>query len=967
MRTDPLSNVRRRLVQVPSEQVEKLLRRIGVQLEFARTFSEVEGREEWIALVESASKQLAGFNGSEGELQALVLQIEKDLAPIGEAAKKHTIHCVGHGHIDMNWMWSWPETVATTHDTFASVLSLMRQYPEFTYSQSQTSVYALVEKYYPEMFEEIRQRVREGRWEITAVHWVEGDKNLSSGESLCRHMLLTRAYFADRFGLKPEDVPIDWEPDTFGHANTIPSFLSQGAARFYYSCRQGGGMDLPFVGEPRPALYHWQAPDGSRVLVNRELSWYNSYVNIGDNIAEPMCRFYRENRLHHWLNVYGIGNHGGGPTRKEIDYYLEIQSWPIYPKLAFSTSKRYFEAVEQEIREAGIELPVLQGELNFELTGCFTSQSLIKQANRFGENYCVEAETLAAIARASAGYKAPAGLLTDAWIKVLFNQFHDILPGSGVRETREHAMGQFQEVGAITGSVKRSATGALASQVDTAGMIPATPLGDVERELASQDRANTPFVSGAGIGARLTGYSQTCGGGRRFKPYVVYNPCAWTRTDRVTVALYDTGFDPGKIVALDSDGVAHPTFLAQRGKDWDHEKITLSFYAKDVPGLGYRTYLFCEGFPDVPGPVGHALGYDRLATPALDLGLDRYLPGVVGLRDKRTGRHVGRVLGAIEYAVEQPRGMTAWVLGGIVGAPERCRASWMDLGGVSYNAGTGVPSGEGLCFRADHQIPVVADSSSVRLTTWVHSAFPRIDFCADLDWREIGTASRGIPSLMVAFDTGFDEPRAIYETPFGWIERDLRGGEEVASLNYVHLWDDRAGAGLTFVQDCKYGHSLDGSIYRMRLIRSSFDPDHAPEVNQQRVRYAVHVHDQRPSHADLARLGLEWNHPLMVVPANIQQGTAPRVKANATVLTPEAVLHSLKDAHDGNGLTLRLASYATTEIEAQIELSPELLKGRSKAQVVDLMERPTEGAASIEGSIVSAKIAPRSFVTIKLS
>src|SRR5579862_298178 len=501
------SQILRALRDQPGEEAARWLRRAELQIQFARAFTAAlqsrtdvergDGAEaaDWNAAIDRAEAILAGYDPAYGVagLADAVRAAESRMAAIGAAAKEFRIHCVGHGHIDMNWMWSWPETVATTHDTFASVLNLMEQYPDFTYSQSQASVYALTERYFPDLFDQIRARVREGRWEVTAAHWVEGDKNLASGESICRHLLYARDYVRRKFGLSPEEVPVDWEPDTFGHAVTVPSILAQGGLRYYYSCRTGGGFDHARTGDARPRLFYWQAPDGSRVLVNRESTWYNSYVNIGDNIALPAVDFIRETGMHEWLNVYGIGNHGGGPTRAEFEFYRSMKQWPIYPQVLFSTATRYFHAIESEIAASNRALPVLDHELNFEFTGCYTSQSAIKRGNRFGENYLEEAETLAALAARLAGQPYPAALLREGWIQVLFNQFHDILPGSGVRETREHAQALFQEVGAITGAIKRNASTALAARIDTLSLLPDTSDGREERELAGQNRVNTPF------------------------------------------------------------------------------------------------------------------------------------------------------------------------------------------------------------------------------------------------------------------------------------------------------------------------------------------------------------------------------------------------------------------------------------------------------------------------------------------
>lgn len=975
----------RALRDKPGAEAARWLRRAEIQLQFARAFSALPAFRDrnWNKVIDRAQTRLDQFDpaaGLSGLIEAVQV-MESDLQEIGQAARVYRIHCVGHGHIDMNWMWSWAETVSTTHDTFASVLSLMEQYPDLTYSQSQASVYALTERHFPHLFEQIRQRVREGRWEVTAAHWVEGDKNYASAEALCRHLLYTRAYFQEKFGLSPEDEPIDWEPDQFGHANTIPDILAQGGIRYYYACRTGGGFDHPLIGAPRPPLFWWQGPGGSRILVNRESTWYNSYVNIGDNIALPMVAFVEQTGLHHWLNVYGIGNHGGGPTRTEIDFLQELQSYPIYPQVVFSTCKRYFHAVEQELAEdPSLSLPVLDHELNFEFTGCYTSQSLIKQANRFGENYMTEAETLAALAAKLAGVPYPKERLREGWINVLFNQFHDILPGSGVRETREYALALFQETGAIAGSIKRTAGGALAGQVDTLTMLPDTPEAAEERALAEQGGANTPFVAGAGIGAGLSGYSVASGGGRRFLPFVIYNPCAWTRSEFVTLTLYDTDLDPARIVALDESGAAHPTLFLGRGNDWGHDKIVVALPVRDIPPLGYRAYLLCEGRPDVSLPTVRIHPGDAFETPYFTFTADRYRGGVRRLTDRRTGAQIGGFdclpFGQWEYVTERPRGMTAWVIGGEPDAPIPLSAQYCHVHGAARNQGTAVPFGESVAYRIESLLEVPGTSSTVRLQTVVHGLEPRIDVTAEIDWREIGDPKRGIPGLSVRFPLSpvVECAPVRYETPFGSVERILFNNEEVPTLRYAHLSGKLAtgdGAvtpfGFTLLQDCKYGHAMQGSDLRLRMIRSSFDPDHAPEVVRETVRYSLYLHDAPADPATLTRLGAAWNHPLLAIPTNLQSGPAAQSQGFVRVETPNVVLSAFKQAESGKGLILRLVELNGQDTEAAVTLAPALAAGLSLAVQTDLMERPIDGQASFVGNSLRVPIRAHSFVTVRLS
>ncbi len=981
MNLDTKNNLIRTLQNEPSEAVAYWLRRAETQIQFANALLRVLPPEQtggWAAQVSNAVHILETFDpqGGVSGLSAAVQQAEQAMLGIGETAKQYTIYCVGHGHIDMNWMWSWPETVSATHDTFASVLSLMAQYPELTYSQSQASVYAITERYYPEMFEEIKQRVAEGRWEVTAVHWVEGDKNLSSAESLCRHLLYTRRYFQEKFGLSEADVPIDWEPDTFGHANTIPTILAQAGVRFYYSCRTGGGFEHPRIGQPRPRLFYWQAPDGSRVLVNREGTWYNSYVNIGDNIALPMTDFVKETGLHHWLNVYGIGNHGGGPTRTEIEYYRSLQAYPVYPKIVFGTSKQYYLAVEQEIAEASIQLPVLDHELNFEFPGCYTSESAIKRGNRFGENYLVEAETLALLSNRLTGQNYPVEQLREGWLNVLFNQFHDILPGSGVRETREHAQALFQEVGAITGSIKRNAGKAITSCLNTLALLPDNHAGRAERHLAEQGGANTPFVAGAGIGAGLTGYSQSNGGGKRFLPFTIYNPCAWVRSERVQVALYDTDFSLGSIVALDEQGNAHPTLLLGTGNDWGHKRIDVAFDAKDIPALGYRTYLICEGEAQLPAQTVRLDNNEWIETPHLRFRVDRYGSGLIELIDKRTGAKIveNGALGSWEFVTERPRGMTAWVIGGEIDAATPLQCVGFHVVGAARNQGTNVPLGhEVIGYRIDSVLEVPGTRSRVKLSLMIHALEPRIDYTAEVEWYEIGVPGKSIPGLSVRFPLALSNLTTRYETPFGSVTRDCYQGEEVPTLRYAHVSGtaktvngNDTYAGVTLVQDSKYGHAMEGSDLRLRIVRSSYDPDFAPEVAQSTLRYSLIIHNEPATPADLTRLGASLNHPLLLIPATLQEGELDPIKSFVQVQNSNVVLSALKRTEGGNGLVLRLAELNGTATSAVVTLAPELTKSVTTATLLNPAESPISGEVSWKEGVLTVAIPAYNFVTVCL-
>ena len=195
---------------------------------------------------------------------------ERILSPMAKEAKSYTLLFMAHAHIDMNWMWGMQETAVVATDTMRTMLDLMNEFPDFTFSQSQASVYRIVAETSPDMLEEIKSRVKEGRWEITASHWTEADKNLPDGESLTRQILCAKKYLGELFGLPQDYFCIDFEPDTFGYSANVPEILSDAGVKylFHFRAKQEGKY-----------LYNFVAPSGKRVLALRSFSGYSNRVD----------------------------------------------------------------------------------------------------------------------------------------------------------------------------------------------------------------------------------------------------------------------------------------------------------------------------------------------------------------------------------------------------------------------------------------------------------------------------------------------------------------------------------------------------------------------------------------------------------------------------------------------------------------------------------------------------------------
>ena len=183
--------------------------------------------------------------------------------PMQADCKKYRLLMVGHAHIDMNWMWRYDETVSITLDTFRTVLNLMKEFPDFTFAQSQASTYRIIEEFEPSMLDEIRARIASGQWEVAASTWVEADRNMPSAESVARHFLYTKRYLPKLLGINPESQNLDYEPDTFGHHANVPDLLRQAGVKYYYHCR----------GEDSQTLYRWRSESGAEILVYLEPDW----------------------------------------------------------------------------------------------------------------------------------------------------------------------------------------------------------------------------------------------------------------------------------------------------------------------------------------------------------------------------------------------------------------------------------------------------------------------------------------------------------------------------------------------------------------------------------------------------------------------------------------------------------------------------------------------------------------------
>lgn len=340
--------------------------------------------------------------------------------------KDKTLYMIGNSHIDPVWMWQWQEGYQEIKATFRSVLDRMKEYEDFIFTGSSAAYYAWVEENDPAMFEEIRARIREGRWVLDGGWWVQPDCNAPGGESFVRQALYGQRYFQEKFGCMAKT---GYNVDSFGHNGMLPQLLKKSGMDHYVFMRPGRhekGLESE--------MFTWQSADGSQVTAFRIPFEYCTWPDeIRDHVKR--CAGEIKDGGGSMMCFYGVGNHGGGPTKKNIDSIHAMQTEEALLELVMASPDTFFD----EVKKSGRRLPTVNGELFHHSSGCYSAHSEVKRLNRLAENRLEAAEKLSVMAKTLAGGTYPGAAYTAAWKQVLFNQFHDIMAGTSIEAAYDDA------------------------------------------------------------------------------------------------------------------------------------------------------------------------------------------------------------------------------------------------------------------------------------------------------------------------------------------------------------------------------------------------------------------------------------------------------------------------------------------------------------------------------------------------
>ncbi len=475
-----------------------------------------------------------------GDCLASVAAARQMLAPVlasPATPSAHQVAAVGHAHIDTAWLWPLRETVRKCARTFSTALRLMDEYPEYRFACSQAQHYAWMKEHYPSLYARIKEKVAAGAWQVVGSMWVEADTNVASGEALARQLLYGKRFFAEELGVETEDV---WLPDVFGYSGNLPQLMRRAGVRWFLTQKLSWNQ---YNSMPHHSFV-WEGVDGSRVFAHLPpADTYNGQMSL-EELTRSVDNFKDHDRATRSLYPFGNGDGGGGPTAEMLEAARRLADLEGAPRVRQVGPASFFAEAEAEMDDP----PVWVGELYFEKhRGTYTTQAAVKAGNRRGELALGEAELWASMAPAP----YPAERLEQAWKRLLVNQFHDIIPGSGIHWVYRDAAADHAEVAAEAEAISENSLSTLLPELPTHGL--------------------------------------SC-------PLVVLNPLSHHRLGLAPLPLGCTGS-----AVVGPDGPSSPVQVCADG--------TAAFCAR-VPSCGYTVYDLVEDGP-VPVPPDPELAVSR--------------------------------------------------------------------------------------------------------------------------------------------------------------------------------------------------------------------------------------------------------------------------------------------------------------------------------------------------------------------
>ena len=875
----------------------------------------------------------AKFDASLRKAQATL----SELAPVMADAK---VDLAANAHIDAAWLWPASETIDVVKRTFSTAIQLMNEYPDYTFTQSAAQYSEWMADKYPDLNKQIAERVKEGRWEIVGGMWVEPDLNLPGGESLVRQLLVGQREFKSLYGVTAR---IGWNPDSFGYNWQLPQIYKRSGMDYFVTQKMhwNDTNQLPF------RLFWWQSPDGSKVLTYfpTDYAWTNvNPTRLSADFAESAAR---NPGLTEHLDLYGVGDHGGGPTRDMLDqatHWIDLQTSGkvAIPTTRFHTAQQYFDNVRPKLNASSpvwnydklatgwnapqpeaagkIGIPTWNDELYFEYhRGIFTSQAKHKANMRRSEDATLDTEKMASLAWLY-GRPYPTKEITDSWKKITFNQFHDLAAGSGIAVIYRDAQKDYDGVLRSDDLIDAASMKTMNSHIDTSR-------GEV--------------------------------------PVIINNPLPWARTDTVEVEVQlPNGTSPQSFHDANGKSVSFEVLNPGPSTGSYRVRLRLDNLAAGVPALGY-TLLYASSKSDA----------DKSHVPRFEVGNEQnsFILENTHIRlrvDKSTG-----CLTLLQGGGKPNATMAEYF------APNSCGNQLQAFADNpknydAWNVDPGTLDKAPTIIDKVDSVKVIADGPlrrTVRIErTWKSSHFTQdisLDAGADtvivdntIDWHESHVL------LKAAFPLAASSGKATFEIPYGSIQRPTtrdnsfsKAQFEVPALRWADLGDGKQG--VSILNDSKYGYDALGNTLRLTLLRSPTWPDPDADRGVQHFRYAIYPHAGPWQKAETVHRAYELNQPLVATQTFAHTGSLPPTHSFVSIDgAPSVILTAVKKAEDADALIFRMYESAGESARVTLHIPP----GGISATETNLMEKPEGGALPLSADTVTLQIKPYEIRTLEV-
>ncbi|WEK03848.1 MAG: glycoside hydrolase family 38 C-terminal domain-containing protein [Candidatus Devosia phytovorans] len=888
-----------------SERAEKLYWDLQTPLDVAvRLYQNDPRRQAILNIVDRALRALDRRDGFTPEFEASLGAAEKiagEIYKLVDTEVQPQITAVGSTHLDVGWLWRVMHTRDKTGRSFATVLNLMEEYPEFIFMYNQSVLFDFLKKDYPELWDRMIKKIKAGQFEIEGAMWVEPDVNIVSGESLVRQIMRGRRFHLEHFGVDPKTV---WLPDTFGYSANLPQVMDKSGLKYFVTSK------LSWNDTDRHPYdsFHWKGIDGTVTkaqLITAQkydseeiFTTYNGDLSVSETMGA--WKRYEPKAVHSEVVMsYGYGDGGGGPTRGMIERGIRMERGiPGAPKVKLEGIVPFLDRLGKAMDAPGNRFPTWNGELYLQYhRGTLTSVAKNKANNRRAERMLRELEFLGAMALTQTGAAYPSETLAEFWELVLINQFHDILPGTSIPEVYVDSDNEY---------------------------------GQIFSTLGSQ---NGPWHSAAQ---------------------------AFAKPGADQLRLFNfTGQTRSGLVSVTSDGVQEGTSLATNGAVQPLQKLisadgTTSFGAPaaDIAPLGWTGGQIVSGAAKVSSSL--SVSEKHLENDKLRITFDKS-GEITSILDKTRNRETlaqGEKANRLIAYEDKPMEWDAWDI------DRYFEEQFWPLA----DGKTSISVVETGPHRAAIRVERKYQASTVVQVISLEVGARQVEFDTFIDWQERRTVLKAqfpfdLNTSEIRSEIQFGHVKRPTHRNTSWDKARFEAS--------MHRWVDLSEAdfGVALLNDCKYAYDCLEQSVRLTLVRGSTHPDPLADLGEHRLRYALFVHDGVADLAEVHRAAERFNNPVALVGSTRPSGSPAsefRSFSFASADQSNVTLETVKKAEKSDAVVLRIFEHANIRADATISFGVPV----KSVRVVNLMEEGDSKPLELKDNTVSLALRPFEIATL---